>query len=217
MSKRALLSLVVTFISGLSLAVVVAATGPTAPVGAAAPAAAPAQAAPAAADPGTVVARNAHGRAVSRLVGTTAEGRPVTGSFTPLRFVRGQSGRVLVRGVISGVTNHRGARTTFTAVRTLRVARINGVPALARGKTARAAAACDVLNLVLGPLDLNLLGLRIDLRRVILNIVAVPGAGNLLGNLLCAVAGLLDGGLGGVLDRVIGLLNRILGNLRLGA
>ena len=54
-------------------------------------------------------------------------------------------------------------------------------------------AECDILNLVLGPLDLNLLGLEVHLKRVVLDIVAVPGAGNLLGNLLCAVAGLLDG------------------------
>ena len=47
---------------------------------------------------------------------------------------------------------------------------------------------------MLGPLDLNLLGLEIHLQRVVLDIVAVAGAGNLLGNLLCAVAGLLDGG-----------------------
>jgi hypothetical protein len=47
-----------------------------------------------------------------------------------------------------------------------------------------------VLDLVLGPLDLNLLGLVAHLDRVHLNITAVPGAGNLPGNLLCAIAGL---------------------------
>ena len=48
------------------------------------------------------------------------------------------------------------------------------------------------MRLVLGPLDLNLLGLRIQLSRVVLNITAEPGPGNLLGNLLCAITGLLD-------------------------
>jgi hypothetical protein len=67
---------------------------------------------------------------------------------------------------------------------------------------------CDILNLVLGPLDLNLLGLEIHLNQVVLDIVAVTGAGNLLGNLLCAVAGLLDGG--GPLGAIAGLLNNIL-------
>jgi len=48
-------------------------------------------------------------------------------------------------------------------------------------------------------------------------ITAVPGAGNLLGNLLCGVAGLLDGstggGLSGLLQNLSGLLNQILGAL----
>ena len=56
-----------------------------------------------------------------------------------------------------------------------------------------AAATCDILNLVLGPLDLNLLGLQVDLNQVILNIVPESGAGNLLGNLLCAVTNLPNG------------------------
>jgi hypothetical protein len=73
--------------------------------------------------------------------------------------------------------------------------------------------ACSILSLNLGPLDLNRLGLRVALDHVVLLIEAIPGAGALLGNLLCAVAGLLDGGLGGALG---GLLNNLLvaiGNL----
>lgn len=70
---------------------------------------------------------------------------------------------------------------------------------------------CAILNLVLGPLHLDLLGLVIDLNQVVLNITAVPGAGNLLGNLLCSVAGLLDGGLN--LGRIVNLLNAILATL----
>ena len=73
-------------------------------------------------------------------------------------------------------------------------------------------AACDILNLVLGPLDLNLLGLEVHLNQVVLDIVAQSGAGNLLGNLLCAVAGLLDGAspVGGILNGIAALLNRLL-------
>ena len=73
------------------------------------------------------------------------------------------------------------------------VKKINGQSAT-DARTASRAAACDILNLVLGPLDLNILGLQVSLQRVVLDIVAVAGAGPLLGNLLCAVAGLLDGG-----------------------
>ena len=71
---------------------------------------------------------------------------------------------------------------------------------------------CDVLNLVLGPLDLDLLGLQVSLDKVVLDIVAASGAGNLLGNLLCAVAGLLDAG--GLLTQVAQILDAVLALLR---
>src|SRR5439155_22364007 len=71
--------------------------------------------------------------------------------------------------------------------------------------------ACPILHLELGPLDLNLLGLVVHLDRVVLDITAVPGSGNLLGNLLCAIAHLLDmTPTPGPSDQIIGLLNRVL-------
>ena len=70
------------------------------------------------------------------------------------------------------------------------------------------------MHLVLAPLNLNLLGLKVHLDKVLLNIVAVSGAGNLLGNLLCAVAGLLDGG--GALSSLLTKLNQILNQLLMG-
>ncbi len=72
------------------------------------------------------------------------------------------------------------------------------------------AGSCQILSLTLGPLHLDLLGLVVDLNQINLNITAVPGAGNLLGNLLCSVAGLLDNPSG-----LANLLNQILGALRL--
>ena len=72
---------------------------------------------------------------------------------------------------------------------------------------AQATGTCSILDLPLGPLPLNLLGLVVDLNQVHLTITAVQGPGNLLGNLLCAVANLLNGGnLGGV----AALLNQLL-------
>lgn len=73
---------------------------------------------------------------------------------------------------------------------------------------------CTILTLDLGPLHLDLLGLVIDLAPINLDITAVPGAGNLLGNLLCAVAGLLDGP-GNALGGIAALLNRLLTGLGL--
>ena len=53
--------------------------------------------------------------------------------------------------------------------------------------------ACDILSLELGPLDLDVLGLVVTTSRICLDIHAERGGGNLLGNLLCSLAGLLDG------------------------
>jgi hypothetical protein len=46
---------------------------------------------------------------------------------------------------------------------------------------------CPVLNLVLGPLNLDLLGLVVDLNQVNLVVTATPGGGT-LGNLFCTLA-----------------------------
>ena len=73
--------------------------------------------------------------------------------------------------------------------------------------------------MTLGPLHLDLLGLVVDLNQVNLNITAEQGSGNLLGNLLSSVAGLLDnsrgggGGLNGLLQAITSLLNQILAQL----
>ena len=162
------------------------------------------------------VAHTDQGKLVSRITGETKSGRSVTGSFVPLKFIK-RDGRIVVRGLVQGVVHKAdGSTRTFGVVRTLRVKSINGTPATTSGRVLAAAPACDVLRLVLGPLDLDLLGLQVRLDKVVLNIVAQSGAGKLLGNLLCAVAGLLDGGLNGVLGRITNLLNRILAQLGLG-
>lgn len=74
-------------------------------------------------------------------------------------------------------------------------------------ESVQANASCTILDLDLGPLDLDLLGLVVELDEVNLDITTVPGAGNLLGNLLCAEAGLLDRG--GPLTAISALLNRL--------
>jgi hypothetical protein len=77
---------------------------------------------------------------------------------------------------------------------------------------------CPILHLDLGPLNLDLLGLQVHLNEVVLDVTAVPGPGNLLGNLLCAVAGLLDGVdlgtvLGGLLQNLINAIIRLLNGI----
>jgi hypothetical protein len=67
---------------------------------------------------------------------------------------------------------------------------------------------CTILDLTLGPIDLDLLGLVIETNTIHLQITAETGPGKLLGNLLCAIASILDDG--GPLGDLAGLLNNIL-------
>jgi hypothetical protein len=78
-----------------------------------------------------------------------------------------------------------------------------------------AAGSCPILDLTLGPLHLNLLGLVVDLNQVHLTITAQPGPGNLLGNLLCSVANLLNGGgtTTTAVNQIVNLINQILARL----
>lgn len=52
--------------------------------------------------------------------------------------------------------------------------------------------ACQILDLDIGRIHLDLLGLVIDIAPIHIDITAVEGPGNLLGNLLCALVGILD-------------------------
>ena len=51
---------------------------------------------------------------------------------------------------------------------------------------------CPILNLDIGAIFFDLLGLQLETSEINVDLTAVAGSGNLLGNLLCAVAGLLD-------------------------
>jgi len=117
------------------------------------------------------------------------------GTFTVKRFVATDSGIAAV-GTLSGTLTN-----TVTKVATGIVSNIS-LPATI-GRTT-----CEILHLDLGPLSIDLLGLQIDLSRVVLDITAQPGAGNLLGNLLCAIAGLLDNpsGLAKLLNQILSIL-----------
>src|SRR3954453_13236029 len=84
-----------------------------------------------------------------------AGNRPFTGTFKIQRFgTRG--GKAVAVGVLKGKLGSR------------RVSKGNvALPAqLAKPPVAGAQASCPILNLVLGPLDLNLLGLRVQLNQV---------------------------------------------------
>jgi hypothetical protein len=169
--------------------------------------------APAQAAERSVVERNEFGKIRSTVTGDFGRNGTVRGSFEPKRFLVNNAGDLVAAGKLTLTAvrgNGRVVGTESTRERFV-VQNADGAPAAAAGPAR--AAECDVLNLVLGPLDLNLLGLEISLNRVVLDIIAVTGSGNLLGNLLCAVAGLLDSG--GLLAEVSNILNAILAILRL--
>jgi len=134
---------------------------------------------------------------------TSADQGTFTGTFNIAKFAV-QNGTVVASGVVSGtLVDENGVQTSIFRTATIPVI----LPAANRGAQAVAGLECDILHLELGPLDLDLLGLVVHLDRVVLDITAVPGAGNLLGNLLCAITGLLDGS---NLGRLAFLLNQLL-------
>ena len=157
---------------------------------------------------------------VSKVTGKADNGATFAGRYDVKRFVTTDSGRTKAVGTLTGkVTRKNGEVQRVTKDRVAMLVRpglssVTALPAPA-GQVNTSQVGCEVLDLVLGPLDLNLLGLEIHLDQVHLNITAVPGEGNLLGNLLCAVAGLLDSPLLGDLGTVLtNLLNAILNLLR---
>ena len=138
--------------------------------------------------------------------GTTPSGGTFAGTLDISKFK-------LVNGVLTAVGNLTG---------TLKDSLGNVIGTVTDQKvklpvTVGQASTCDILHLKLGPLDLHLLGLNVHLNRVVLDITATAAPGNLLGNLLCAVAHLLDSGLGGLsLNTILNnLLNAILGVLNM--
>jgi hypothetical protein len=122
-----------------------------------------------------------------------------TGTLTITSFATNAAGDLLANGSISGVATFAdGVTRTFTNV-------------AFTGLQVRPGQRCQILFLDIGPIFLDLLGLQVDLSQIILDITAVAGPGNLLGNLLCALVGLLDqnplaAGVQGLLDQINAIL-----------
>ena len=134
--------------------------------------------------------------------GTTPSGGTFDGQFDLERFAAQNGGLVAIGDLTGTITN---PDTSTVPVNFQDVA----LPV----DIAQTTATCEILDLVLGPLHLDLLGLVIDLNQVHLRITAEQGPGNLLGNLLCGIAGLLDGD--APLNAITRLLNQLLGVLSL--
>ena len=152
--------------------------------------------------------QRAQGTIDSKVRGTFGQNGTVRGTFTPKRFIV-KDGEVFADGVLHAVMRRGNGNVVGRPDREILIPVIGDTASAARARP------CEILHLVLGPLDLDLLGLQVHLNRVVLHIQADPGPGNLLGNLLCAIAGLLDPGPVNLLERLklANLLNRVLGLL----
>lgn len=134
---------------------------------------------------------------LGNLTGTTATGGTFTGTLSNVRFVN-QNGVVTLVGDLTGsLTNAAG--TVLGSVTALPI-RVPVTGAAGSG-------GCTILDLTLGPLHLDLLGLVVDLNQVHLKITGQTGNGQLLGNLLCGLANALNGNGGGLAN----ILNKLLG------
>jgi hypothetical protein len=136
------------------------------------------------------------------VTGEARNGKKFRGTYTINRFIaRGE--RVFAVGTLKGKLKNRRVRREGVRM-----------PASGFGVAAPAQSSqlvCRILTLTLGPLDLNLLGLRVQLNRINLRITAIPGGG-LLGDLLCGIANLLNppailgSNLAGVLNSLLALV-----------
>lgn len=130
------------------------------------------------------------------VAGTLADGGTFEGalSITELAF---ENGDLLVSGVLEGTATQGGTVTEISQTFTDVVANLT-----------QQGGSCRILLLEIpGGLTLDVLGLVVDLAPVELEIRAERGPGNLLGNLLCALVGLLDQG--GPLSGIQNLLDQI--------
>lgn len=168
--------------------------------------------------------------------GTFAQGGEFFGTLTLNRFEE-RSNQIVAIGLVQGVLR-RGSRTVGTAlageIEWPVVVSAGGVT-LANGRAPGAfqltpvrwsanaaprsrivpvqAAGCPVVQVALGPVTIDLLGVQVTLSSVALDLTGASGTP--LGDLVCAVSDLLGNvaGLVNVLNDILGLLTGLLGGL----
>lgn len=130
------------------------------------------------------------------VTGVLPAGGDFAGTFDITRFAT-QGGQIVAVGTLTGTLTNTLGQVIGTVTNVpvqLPVTDISGT--------------CQILQLDLGAIHLDLLGLVVDLSAIHLDITAESAPGNLLGNLLCAITHLLDGN--SPLHGITGLLNNIL-------
>jgi hypothetical protein len=160
--------------------------------------------------------------------GSVVGGGVFDGTLTINRFAR-ENGQLVAIGFVRGTITNAAGAVLQTGMRTvtLPVTVSSGVansaswavePGLVpaawgggNGGRWMTVQSCGILHLELGPLELNLLGLTVNLNRVVLDIGGAPG---LLGQLICQLLGILGTGeILGLLNAILALLTGLLGGL----
>jgi hypothetical protein len=131
---------------------------------------------------------------MSPVTGVSDGAGTFAGGFSVERFVA-DNGRLMAVGRLDG---------TLTGATGNSVGTVSGIPVTFPVRVTRAS--CAVLGLSLGQVDLSLLGSRVLLAPVYLNLNAAEGG--LIGSVFCLIAGLLNGG--APVPATVDPLNRLL-------
>ena len=126
---------------------------------------------------------------VVKMTATAKNGKKFNGTYAIDRFTQ-SGGKVYAVGALKGKLKGRNVKRSNVRI-PVTLAR-HQTPAPRSCPPTPTAGACQILDLVLQPIDLNLLGLRPATSRIEVLLEAVPGASALLGNLLCGITGILD-------------------------
>jgi hypothetical protein len=146
--------------------------------------------------------------------GKAFKGKQFTGTYTIDKFVS-SGGKLYSVGTLKGKAGSKKIKKS--GVRLPAAVANNAAAGSSQAKASQlplplpplpAGNACSILSLNLGPINLNVLGLVIRTNEIQLRVDAVQGPGNLLGNLLCGITGLLNPATGGT-----GVANTPLGQL----
>jgi hypothetical protein len=125
------------------------------------------------------------------LSGTAKSGKSFKGTYTITRFTRAHSGRYAGKMVAVGTVRGTSGGKRYAKKGVVMPAKLTK-PASSAQNLPNLPNACQILNLQLGPINLNLLGLVVRTNAINVRIDAQRGPGNLLGNLLCGITGALD-------------------------
>jgi len=147
---------------------------------------------------GTVLARDNELLKGMKVTGTTQDGGKFSGSLTINELKLNKAGTgLLASGVLTGkVTGNGRSQDVTHAFKNLALelssrsaAHAHGVGTMSHEDDGE----CEIVVITISePVVINLLGLVIRIDAILLEIVAVPGPGQLLGNLLCLIVHLLD-------------------------